>query len=123
MRIGCNKCTSMFESLIVIPDQAWKEIFEKLMTHTVNEHPEFYAQVNQEATIASATVVSYVLVSKLAKTVEANKWLKEHMSKIQDAIMSVAGYDRTDEEEEEEDEEEDNTEDEVPDEVVFEEDK
>jgi hypothetical protein len=105
----------VFESLIVIPDQAWKEIFEKLMTHTVKEHPEFYQVINQEATIASATVVSYVLVSKLAKTVEPNKWLEEHMSKIQDTIMGIVGYDRVNDEEEEEEEDTEDTEDNMED--------
>jgi hypothetical protein len=99
----------VFKSLIITPDMAWKDVFEKLMTHVVKEHPQFYAQVNQETINASAIIVTYVLVGTLVNVLEENQWLKERAEKMRDTIMGIVGYEPIEDEEEEE-EEEDNTE-------------
>lgn len=123
MKVGCVRCNKVFESLVIEPEIAWKDIFTEVQKHVVKKHPKFNQKILDSATKAQITIFSYIVITQTTLTTEDNKWLDKRIGQMRDVIMRLIGYEPIEEEEEtqEEEQEEENNNKEEEETPIFEE--
>lgn len=118
MKVGCVRCNKVFESLVIEPETAWKDIFTELTNHMNTKHPKYNRIVLEAAAKGQMAICSYLVITQTAKAViDGNVWLDTRVDELRDSIMRLIGYEPIEEEEiqeEEKEEENNNKEEEIP---------
>lgn len=122
MKVGCVRCNKVFESLVIEPETAWKDIFTELTNHMNQKHPKYNKIVLETAAKGQMAIFSYLVITQTAKAItDGNVWLDTRVDELRDNIMRLIGYEPVEDEEietEEEEKEDNKEEEETP---VFEE--
>lgn len=112
MIINCARCNRPFESAMVNPEEAWKELLLHVTRHVEKKHPKTFRRVTQEELPRAIMALTEIYtVDQLIVVPESENWIPEHLDVAEDIVMTAVGYDPEEEEEEEdgEDLEDDDT--------------
>lgn len=105
MKIKCTQCNHPFESLIIDPEIAWKEVYTLLLKHVAKHHPKENQIAASEMQKVGLALVGFCTIATFCEIEEpAPKWLEDHITDMQDCIMQAIGFDPTDEDNEDSEE-------------------
>jgi hypothetical protein len=108
MIINCARCNRPFQSAMVDPEQAWKELLLHLTKHVETKHPNTFRRVTEkELPRAIMALTEVYTVDSLVVVPESEEWIQQHISDQEDIVMMSIGYDPEDEDQIEDDDDED----------------
>jgi hypothetical protein len=85
---------------------AWGEIYTLFTRHVVKKHPAKVEEIGKRLQVLLRDASVLLTMGELATIPEDQTWILDQIEKTMDTIMSIAGYDPEEDEEEEIDEEE-----------------
>lgn len=93
MVITCKECGLRFNSVIILAEEAWKEVYNKLGKHYEKDHPIVLKDHAVAVQRIASLMVGYLTITELTIVPEDQEWINGHMEKMQDMIMEAMGFD------------------------------
>ena len=110
MQSSCKFCETMFISLIIDRELAFKQISEKMLEHAKRKHKEEVEQLARQIAMTQVALGQYMAFSKFGKfntDEESSRWAyTEKVQKCLDIVMAAIGFEPTEQEGEEKAQEE-----------------